>query len=94
MMATLRRWFSGLWRSFRALFSFRAPDTDLALENPPGRAARVWRVTWRAIAIVFLFLFVVWNATFLWNVLWTRGYTLSYPEGGHRRRQAGNHGDH
>jgi hypothetical protein len=80
MMATLRRWFSDLWRSFLALFSFRTPEADLTRKNPPGRLARLWRVTWRGLALLFLLLFFVWNADFLWNVLWTRGYALSYPK--------------
>lgn len=29
---------------------------------------------------MFILIFLFWNVDFLWNVLWTRGYSLSYPK--------------
>jgi len=79
MLATLGRWFDSLRQSFRGLFAFRSPAVpeDVA---PPSRTKRAWRVIWRGGVIAFLFLFIIWNADFLWNVLWTRGYSLAYPK--------------
>src|SRR5262245_29338036 len=79
MLATLRRWFDGLRQSFRSLFAFRAP-TPAEGVAPPGRTKRTWRVVWRSLVILFLLVFIVWNGDFLWNVLWTRGYSLAYPK--------------
>lgn len=73
-------WIKTLWRWFIALFRFRLPRPE---EGGPEklRAVRTaWRVTWRGSLLVFLFLFAIWNIHFFWNVLWTRGDTLTYPQ--------------
>ena len=78
----MQRWGAGstnLKRWTRALFSFRTPAAAEAAA-PPSRTRRAWRVTWRACVILFLLLFVAWNVDFLWNVMWTRGYSLAYPK--------------
>ncbi len=79
MFERFGRWFQGVKRGFRALFSFRTP-VDAEPLAPQSRAKRAWRVSWRAGVLLFLLLFTVWNVDFLWNVLWTRGYSLAYPK--------------
>jgi hypothetical protein len=79
MFARLSGWFNGLKRWTRELFAFK-PPADAGLVVPPSRARRAWRVAWRAGVIAFLLAFIVWNVDFLWNVLWTRGYSLAYPK--------------
>lgn len=79
MFARLGRWFDGVKRWTRELFAFKTP-LDAEAIAPPSRAKRAWRVTWRAGVIAFLLAFIIWNVDFIWNVLWTRGYSLAYPK--------------
>jgi len=79
MFARLGRWFDSLKRWTRELFAFKAPS-EAELAVPPSRVRRAWRVTWRASVIAFLIAFIIWNIDFLWNVLWTRDFSLAYPK--------------
>jgi hypothetical protein len=79
MFAWLGRWFDSVRRWTRSLFAFRSPAGADPLA-PPSRTRRIWRVTWRGVVIFFLLAFIIWNVDFLWNVLWTRGFSLAYPK--------------
>lgn len=71
--------FSTAWSWFRGLFDFKLPE---AAEGGPAtfrKTRTVGNVIWRGGIALLLLLFVLWNAHFIWNVLWIRDYSLAYP---------------
>lgn len=79
MIDRIKSWMNAAWTWFRGLFNFKLPEpTEGGPEN--YRKARTFAaIGWRVGAVVLVLLFILWNANFLWHVLWTRGYSLSYP---------------
>lgn len=75
MFSWIGRMIAGFWRWFIGLFAFRAPEHE---RRGPAHAAG--RFAWRAGVILFILGFIAWNVDFVWNSVWTAGYSLAYPK--------------
>lgn len=80
MFEGLTRFLSSGWQKLRSLFSFSMPSVEDGGPERFRKTRTAGRIFWRGGLIVLLMLFVWWNASFLWNVLWPRGYNLAYPQ--------------
>ncbi len=80
MIERIRSLLASAWTWFRGLFDFKLPEPTEGGPERFRKARTAASIGWRVGAIVLVLLFILWNANFLWNVLWTRGYTLAYPE--------------
>ena len=80
MLGRLRRSFAALGRWLRALVSFKLLAAEEGGPEQFRKARTAGRVFWRGGLLVLLLLFVWWNAAFLWHVLWTRDFSLAYPQ--------------
>lgn len=80
MLDPIIDWIKAMWRGFIALFKMRLPKPEEGGPEKFRKTRTAGRVFWRGGLLIFLILFLIWNITFFWNVLWTRGDTLSYPQ--------------
>ncbi|MEM6382042.1 MAG: DUF2333 family protein [Pseudomonadota bacterium] len=69
-----------LWRGFIALFKLRLPKPEEGGPEKMRGMRATGRIAWRGGLLIFVILFLIWNITFFWHVLWTRGDTLAYPQ--------------
>jgi hypothetical protein len=80
MLDPIIDWIKSLWRGFIALFKLRLPKPEEGGPEKFRKTRTAGRVFWRGGLLIFIILFLIWNITFFWNVLWTRGDTLTYPQ--------------
>ncbi len=80
MLDPIIDWIKALWRGFIALFKLRLPKPEEGGPETMRGVRATGRIFWRGGLLIFVILFLIWNITFLWHVLWTRGDTLSYPQ--------------
>lgn len=80
MFERTRGFLAATWRRFRAFFSFKLPPPEEGGLERSRKTRLTRRLFWRGGLLVVLLLFILWNVHFLWNVLWTRDYTLAYPQ--------------
>lgn len=80
MLDPIIDWIRAMWRGFIALFKLRLPKPEEGGPENMRGVRTAGRVFWRGGLLIFIILFLIWNVTFFWNVLWTRGHTLTYPQ--------------
>ena len=80
MLDPIIDWIRAMWRGFMALFKLRLPKPEEGGPEKMRGMRATGRIFWRGGLLVFIILFVIWNVHFFWNVLWTRGDSLSYPQ--------------